>query len=116
MADNQSIASESAMTHEWRERPWVLAALLAVAGLIIHVITDSGGLQKEAFWFGKPCITVRDETEWIETLEGNWNTLTGARSEEIVNAVNKPKPVLSTNNVYGDGNASSHIFKALMEL
>ncbi|RFQ09835.1 UDP-N-acetylglucosamine 2-epimerase (non-hydrolyzing), partial [Pseudomonas sp. ATCC 13867] len=50
------------------------------------VMTDSGGLQKEAYFFNKPCITLRDETEWVETVETGWNRLVGASTENIENA------------------------------
>ncbi|HXD22062.1 MAG TPA: UDP-N-acetylglucosamine 2-epimerase (non-hydrolyzing), partial [Gemmatimonadaceae bacterium] len=61
-----------------------MVALTASARL---VLTDSGGLQKEAYWLGVPCITLRDETEWIETVQAGWNTLAGADPAHIVDAV-----------------------------
>jgi UDP-N-acetylglucosamine 2-epimerase len=51
------------------------------------ILTDSGGVQKEAFWFSVPCVTLRDETEWIETVEAGWNILTGADIHRIVRGV-----------------------------
>jgi UDP-N-acetylglucosamine 2-epimerase len=67
------------------------------------VLTDSGGLQKEAYWLGVPCVTLRDETEWIETVEAGWNILVGADSERIVNCVRTFSPPISRPSLYGDG-------------
>ena len=47
------------------------------------ILTDSGGVQKEAFFFKKPCVTMRDQTEWVETIEAGWNVLAGADKEKI---------------------------------
>ena len=53
------------------------------------ILTDSGGIQKEAFFFGTPCITMREETEWKETVELGMNILCGTRTEDIVSAARK---------------------------
>lgn len=53
------------------------------------VLTDSGGLQKESFWLGTPCITLRTETEWVETLHNDWNQVAGAGTDEVLNAIAK---------------------------
>ena len=80
------------------------------------ILTDSGGVQKEAYLWQVPCVTLRDETEWVETVNTGWNTLTGANPEQIVNAVmnyrNKPLP-LYLENLYGNGLASEEIVSAM---
>jgi UDP-N-acetylglucosamine 2-epimerase len=53
------------------------------------VLTDSGGIQKEACWFGVPCVTLRDQTEWVETVELGWNQLAGAETHRILEAFGK---------------------------
>lgn len=71
------------------------------------VLTDSGGLQKEAYWLGVPCVTLRNETEWVETVEAGWNVLVGADSNQIVNAVCSFSPPDSRPVLYGDGTAAA---------
>ena len=79
------------------------------------VITDSGGLQKEAFFFKKPCITLRDETEWVELIENKFNVLAGANKEKILDVY---RSFEFNNNfdvdLYGDGRASERIVKELL--
>jgi UDP-GlcNAc3NAcA epimerase len=77
------------------------------------IMTDSGGVQKEAYFWGVPCVTVRDETEWTETLEGGWNTLTGADRVKISEALERPRPKKERTVVYGDANVSSRIVAAM---
>jgi UDP-N-acetylglucosamine 2-epimerase len=71
-----------------------------------RVLTDSGGLQKEAYWVGVPCITLRDETEWVETVESGWNRLVGSDSRQIVDAVRSFAPAEPRPTLYGDGHAA----------
>jgi UDP-N-acetylglucosamine 2-epimerase len=80
--------------------------MLALAGAARLVLTDSGGLQKEAYWLGVPCLTLRDETEWVETVEAGWNTLVGSDSEKIVEAVHAFAPSHPRPDLYGDGFAA----------
>jgi len=79
-----------------------------------RIITDSGGLQKEAYWLGVPCITLRDETEYPETLVHGWNICTGANTNSIVQAINQKQA--GVQNQFGhapNGRASDMIANTL---
>ena len=78
------------------------------------VVTDSGGLQKEAYWLKKPCITIREETEWKETLEGGWNQLTGTHSSKILQALQRD-PQKKWIPLYGSADASLKIAKQIKQ-
>ncbi|MFQ5963560.1 MAG: UDP-N-acetyl glucosamine 2-epimerase [Candidatus Scalinduaceae bacterium] len=97
------------------------------------IATDSGGMQKEAYFFKTPCITLRDETEWVETVKSGWNILAGANTNKIVkycnaivdrNKEDKAPPFQVVNNInndivncndfYGEGNASGRIIDILL--
>ena len=78
------------------------------------VITDSGGLQKEAFWSQKPCITMRTTSEWMETIEAGWNVLVGNDVSRLVEAVERCRPAGTPPAIYGDGNASVRIVESLL--
>jgi UDP-N-acetylglucosamine 2-epimerase len=77
------------------------------------ILTDSGGVQKEAFFFATPCITLRPETEWVETVEAGWNRLAWGDGEAIVAAARQPWPDTPPPPVFGDGHASEKIVSAL---
>jgi UDP-GlcNAc3NAcA epimerase len=81
------------------------------------VMTDSGGLQKEAYFFNKPCITLRTETEWVELVETGVNKLGGFDSDQILNCFNEfmNHTVNFPLNLYGDGKAANKIVKYLKE-
>jgi UDP-N-acetylglucosamine 2-epimerase len=81
----------------------------ALASQARVVLTDSGGVQKEAYWYGVPCVTLRTTTEWVETLETGWNRLVGTDAEAIVAAVNEAAPQAERPALYGDGHASDDI-------
>jgi UDP-GlcNAc3NAcA epimerase len=78
------------------------------------VLTDSGGLQKEAYWLQKQCITLRNETEWIETLNGDWNTLVGSNKIKILRAFND-SPKSNWVPLYGNGKASEKIASQILD-
>lgn len=80
------------------------------------ILTDSGGVQKEAYFMSVPCITLRPETEWVETVDAGWNVIADHSTDNIINTANKhvwpkdePEPI------FGDGHASERIVKALSD-
>jgi len=87
--------------------------MLALEGHARAILTDSGGVQKEALWLAVPCITLRDETEWVETVECGWNTLTGTNPEKILVALQTPAPSTAPPQIYGDGHAAERIASIL---
>jgi UDP-N-acetylglucosamine 2-epimerase len=79
-----------------------------------YIVTDSGGIQKEAFFLNKPCITLRDETEWVETVENGWNVICGADEARILEAIAHFMPDSPRLNYFGEGNASEKIAAELI--
>ncbi len=78
------------------------------------IVTDSGGVQKEAYFFERPCITLRDQTEWVETVEAGCNIIVGADGEKIVSAIeNFPSQDFFYPSLYGFGNAGEKILEIL---
>jgi UDP-GlcNAc3NAcA epimerase len=80
--------------------------MVTLTGRARLVLTDSGGLQKEAYWLGVPCITLRDETEWVETVDAGWNTLVGSNPKKILDAVCSCTAAGTHPLLYGDGHAA----------
>ena len=87
-----------------------MAALVSQAHV---VVTDSGGLQKEAYWYGVPCVTARPSTEWIDTVEVGANVLVDADPERLAAAVASARMPEDRPPLYGDGNASAKVAEAL---
>lgn len=104
------LTTGSLIAHTPLAYPDLIAAVLASGG----VVTDSGGLQKEAFLLRVPCTTVRSETEWVETVELGWNVLANA-PEEITAAVSRPNPPETDSEPYGDGNAATRVVQTLLD-
>ena len=79
------------------------------------ILTDSGGMQKEAFFHKVPCITLRDETEWVETVKSGWNQVVGASTEKIIECIETIQTQEDKFEFYGDGNAASKIVDHLIQ-
>ncbi len=78
------------------------------------IITDSGGMQKEAFFLQVPCITIRNESEWIETVDLGYNIIVGADTDKIVEAIQSFDPVHEVECPYGSGDSAELITKAIL--
>jgi UDP-GlcNAc3NAcA epimerase len=76
------------------------------------VLTDSGGVQKEAYLAGVPCITLRRNTEWVETVQSGWNTLVDLDGERVLQALERPIPQ-NHPQLYGDGKAAERCVAAI---
>jgi len=88
--------------------------MLALEDAAAVIVTDSGGVQKEAYFLSKPCVTLRDRTEWTETVEAGWNTVVDADSGQIVEAMRSFRPKGVHPNLYGDGHAAEKIAELLI--
>lgn len=101
----------SLVVHE----PLPYAQMLAIVARSESLLTDSGGLQKEAFILETPCITLRSETEWLETIEGGWNVVAGDRLDELGELLTRTTTRLETN-PFGDGHAAAQIVEEIVNL
>jgi UDP-N-acetylglucosamine 2-epimerase len=83
--------------------------MLALEEAAAVIVTDSGGVQKEAYFLAKPCVTLRDTTEWTETVEAGWNVLAGWDSERIAEAMRTFRPISERPDLFGNGHAAEKI-------
>jgi len=110
---------QSLNSEKWSENITILEPLSYLEMLRLEVsaktiITDSGGIQKEAFFHKIPCITIRDETEWMETVDLGWNQVVGANKESILSAYSKINAKVDNVFPYGDGSAAAQILNHLL--
>jgi len=77
------------------------------------VLTDSGGVQKEAYLLGVPCVTLRETTEWVETVEAGWNVLVGLDRDAALGALQRPRPPSQRPELYGGGRAAERVCDVL---
>jgi UDP-N-acetylglucosamine 2-epimerase (non-hydrolysing)/UDP-GlcNAc3NAcA epimerase len=97
--------------------PFSYLDLAALASQARVIVTDSGGLQKEAYWYGVPCVTARPSTEWVDTVEQGANVLVDADPERLAAAVAAARPLAPNRPpLYGDGRAAPRIAEALCTL
>jgi len=100
-----------------RNRPLPYAELVAAVMAAQGVVTDSGGLQKEALLLGRPCTTLRTETEWVETLAGDWNQLVARPdalpADEWVGIATRRAPEASATQAFGDGHAAERAVETM---
>jgi UDP-N-acetylglucosamine 2-epimerase len=90
--------------------------LTALASQARVILTDSGGLQKEAYWHGVPCVTLRPSTEWVDTVEAGANVLVDDNPDRLVKAVAEAQMPHERPQLYGDGHAAARIAEALYTL
>lgn len=88
--------------------PVTYTEMLGLERDAVAIATDSGGVQREAYLWGVPCVTLREETEWVETVATGWNTLVGADPEQFRRALEQPRPARRPP-IFGDGRAAARI-------
>jgi UDP-GlcNAc3NAcA epimerase len=99
-----------------RRPPLGYLDLTALASQARVVLTDSGGLQKEAYWHGVPCVTLRPSTEWVDTVEAGGNVLVDDDPDRLLAAVASARMPAEPPQLYGDGRAAARIAEALYTL
>jgi UDP-GlcNAc3NAcA epimerase len=91
--------------------------MIALASEACVGLTDSGGLQKELYWLGVPCVTMRDETEWVETVDAGWNIVAGASQHGIVESVHQlmKGPLPAQPQLYGPRDAARRMIELIVD-
>lgn len=116
----RKLIGENALTHHLAPlivtEPLPFLDMVALEQAARVILTDSGGVQKEAFFYNVPCITMRDETEWVETIKLGWNRLVGADRNRIIDAAMSQTDGKQGAMPYGKGDASHAIVKKLFGL
>lgn len=114
--------TKKAIPRDWQSEgdlrfipPLPYVEMLSLQATSRVIFTDSGGLQKESYWLGIPCVTLRDETEWIETLSDGWNQLVGSDPHRILDAFVNAPDARSHQSLYG-GTASASIVSRLVQI
>lgn len=96
--------------------PLSYSDILMLVSKATTLLTDSGGLQKEAYWLKTPCITLREETEWQETVRDGWNTVVGVDEKAIVDALKTFRPTSKQHDYFGDGATAKKILDTLLSI
>jgi UDP-GlcNAc3NAcA epimerase len=89
--------------------------MLLLESMARFILTDSGGVQKEAYWLQVPCLTLRDETEWEETVQSGWNRLIGTDAQRILRAVEEVRPGSGAGCLWQRGEASRDVVRLICE-
>jgi len=116
IGQGQLLADINKLSHVHIVDPVSYLEMLLLEKNAKKIITDSGGVQKEAYWLGVPCVTLRDATEWTETLGGGWNIIVGTDRVKIVKAIRRPHPRAPRRDYYGNGTAAKKIIRSLFKL